>query len=137
MVPINSWTRRKVNPSEMTLGEVAEAIRTSKNEKLLTRERVRQIEMKLFRRAREFLRRTNRQALEGEELFPGMAASVNKGSDRLTGRVGDENIFGSRFTVNRETEEQQQLFAGLGRELTSAKIGDKADRCASKTHCQN
>ena len=68
----------------------------------------------MLRRAREFLRRANRQTREGEELLLGMAASADKGDDSLTGRVGDESLFGSRFTVNRETEEQQQLFAGLG-----------------------
>ena len=72
--------------------------------------------MKMFRWARE-----------GEELFPGMPASVGKVHDSLTGRVGDENLFGSRFTVNRETEEQQQLFAGLGRVKATVTVENGTD----------
>jgi len=96
--------------------EVAEANRTSNHKKLLTGERVRQIENKMFRRAHE-----------GEELVPGMAASVAKVPDSLTRRLGDENTFGSRFTVNRETEEQQQLFAGLGRVKATVTVENGAD----------
>jgi hypothetical protein len=54
-------------------------------------------------------------------------ASVDQGPDRLIGRVGDENIFGSRFTVNRETEEQKQLFAGLGRVKATVTVKNGTD----------
>jgi len=83
--------------------------------------------MKMFRWACEFLRRANRQTLEGEELFTGMAASVDKGHDRLAGRVGDENIFGSRFAVNRKTEEQKQLFAWLDRVKATVTVKNGTD----------
>lgn len=83
--------------------------------------------MKLFRWAREVLRRANRQTREGEELFPAMAVSADKGHASLTGRVGDENIFSSRFAVDRETEEQQQLFAKLGRVKATVTVENGTD----------
>ena len=69
------------------------------------------------------------QALAGKPdfVFPGIAGPVDKGHDCVTGRVGDENIFGSRFTVNRETEEQKQLFAGLGRVKATVTVKNGTD----------
>ena len=38
-----------------------------------------------------------------------------------------ENIFGSRFTVNRKTEDQKQLFAGLGRVKATVTVKNGTD----------
>jgi hypothetical protein len=56
-----------------------------------------------------------------------LVAPVDQGPDRLIGRGADESIFGSRFTVNRETEERKQLFAGLGRVKATVTLKNGTD----------
>jgi serine/threonine protein kinase len=75
----------------------------------------------------EWYRKVMPVTLQGEEHSRRMEASVDKGHDCLTGRVGGENIFGSRFTVNRKTEEQKQLFAGLGRVKATVTVKNGTD----------